>query len=193
MLALSGEEAIDGIEQGLTELLRDAPLEGLILDLRQSNQGAPAVTISALSHFVDGQVGEYHSRVGNEPIEIEASDLADEYAPVPVAVLVDEGTEADAEQLAAILQDQGRATIVGSQTSGRTHGATTVPLPAGSLLQIVTFGFQLPDGRTLEGEGVTPDVMVEGDWMSYPEAEDPFVLAALEALHGAAAGASSAG
>jgi len=185
VLALSRQEAIDGIEQGLTELLRDAPLEGLILDLRASNQGAPLVTIEALSHFVRGQVGEYHSRVGNEPIEIEPSNLAEGYAGVPLAVLVDEQTEADAEQLAAILQDQGRATIVGAPTSGLTHGATTIDFPEGSLLQIVTFGFQLPDGRTLEGEGVTPDVPVEADWLAYPEAEDPFVLAALEALSAA--------
>ncbi len=185
VLALSNQEAIDGIEQGLTELLRDEPLEGLILDLRASNQGAPLVTIEALSHFVSGQVGEYHSRVGNEPIEIEPSDLAGSYASVPLAVLVDEETEADAEQLAAILQDQGRATIVGAPTSGQTHGATRIDFPEGSLLQIVTFGFQLPDGRTLEGEGVTPDVPVEADWLAYPEAEDPFVLVALEALSAA--------
>jgi carboxyl-terminal processing protease len=182
VLALSGQEVIDGIEQALTELLRGERLEGLVLDLRASETGAPAVVIETLGTFVSGQVGEYHSRVGNEPIEVERSDLADGYAAIPLVVLVDEGTEADAEQLAAILQDQGRATIVGTQTSGRTHGASTVDFPDGSLLQIVTFGFQLPDGRTLEGEGVTPDVVVEADWLSYPESEDPFLLAALEAL-----------
>jgi carboxyl-terminal processing protease len=182
VLALSGQDTIDAIEQGLTELLRGGPLGGLILDLRASNQGAPAVTIEALSHFVRGQVGEYHSRVGNEPIEIEPSSLAEDYASVPLVVLVDEETEADAEQLAAILQDQDRAVVVGTPTSGKTHGATTVDFPDGSLLQIVTFGFQLPDGRTLEGEGVTPDVPVEEDWLAYPEAEDPFVAAALETL-----------
>jgi len=191
VIALSGQDAIDGIEQGLTELGRGEPLEGLILDLRASNQGAPAVTIGMLSHFVDGQVGEYHSRLGNEAIEIEPSTLAEDYASVPLAVLVDEETEADAEQLAAILQDQGRALIVGSQTSGQTHGATTLDFPEGSLLQIVTFGFQLPDGRTLEGEGVTPDVVVEEDWLAYAEAEDPFVLAALEALSAADATAEA--
>ena len=46
----------------------------------------------------------------------------------------------------------------------------------------MAYGFQLPDGRTLEGEGVTPDVLVEADWLSYPEAEDPYLLAALEVL-----------
>ena len=98
---------------------------------------------------------------------------------------MDEASEADAEQLAAILQDQGRATVVGAQTSGQTHGAQTVDFPDGSLLQVVTFGFQLPDGRTLEGQGVTPDVEVDADWLDYPEAEDPGILAALEVIEAA--------
>lgn len=192
ILSLSGQEAIDGIEQALTSLQRGDPLEGLIIDLRASDQGAPAVVIELLRAFVSGQVGEFHSRVGNEPIEIEPTDLASDYAGVPLAVLVDEETEADAEQVAAILQDQGRAVVVGEQTSGQTHGANTVDFPDGSLLQIVSFGFQLPDGRTLEGQGVTPDIQVEGDWLDYPESEDPGLLAALEAIDAArlSAGAS---
>ena len=186
VLALSTEETVEAIDQGLTELLRGDPLEGLVLDLRASDQGAPRVVIETLATFVEGQVGEYHSRVGNEPIEIEPGELAADYADIPMVVLVDEQTEADAEQLAAILQDQGRATIVGAKTSGQTHGATTIDFAEGSLLQIVTYGFQLPDGQTLEGVGVTPDVVVEADWLGYAEAEDPFLLAALEALSSAA-------
>ncbi len=187
VLALSGQEALDGIEQALTTLLRDEPIEGLILDLRASNQGAPAVVIGTLQAFVEGEVGEFHSRLGNEPIDIEPNDLAERYAGIPLVVLVDEETEADAEQLAAILQDQGRATIVGTQTSGKTHGTTSIDFADGSLLQIVSFGFQLPGGETLEGVGVTPDVAVEADWLSYPESEDPFLRAALEVIDAALA------
>ncbi len=187
VLALSGEETVEAIEQGLTELLRGDPLEGLVLDLRASDQGAPGVLLETLRTFVEGEVGTYHSRVSeDDPIEIEPGDLAAGYADVPVVVLVDEQTEADAEQLAAILQDQGRATVVGSGTAGKTHGARIADLPDGSLLQIVTYGFQLPDGQTLEGVGVTPDVVVEADWLGYAEAEDPFLLAALEVLSSAA-------
>jgi carboxyl-terminal processing protease len=191
VLALSGQEAIDGIEQALTTLLRDEPLEGLILDLRASNQGAPAVLIETLRAFVEGEVGEFHSRLGNQPIDIEPNDLAEAYADIPLVVLVDEETEADAEQLAAILQDQGRAVIVGAQTSGKTHGTAGVDLPDRSRLQVVSFGFQLPNGETLEGVGVTPDVAVEADWLSYPESADPFLLAALEALESGLADPSS--
>ena len=118
---------------------------------------------------------------GTEPIEIEPSDLADDYADVPVVVLVDETTEADAEQMAAILQDQGRAPWWVPRLRP-THGAQTIDFADGSLLQVVTYGFQLPDGQTLEGQGVTPDVEVTADWLDYPESEDPGILAALEVI-----------
>jgi carboxyl-terminal processing protease len=192
VLALSTREVMDAIEQGLTELLRDDPLEGLIIDLRASNQGAPAVFVDALRSFVSGEVGEFHSRIGDQPIAIEPNDLADDFEGIPVVVLVDEETEADAEQMAAILQDQGRATVIGSQTSGQTHGTTTVEFKDGSLLQVVAFGFELPDGRTLEGEGVTPDVPVDADWLAYTESEDPFLVAALEVIEAERAAASPA-
>ena len=99
-----------------------------------------------------------------------------------MAVLVDDASEAEAEQLAAILQDQGRATIIGQQTAGETHTTNSADLPDGSILQIVSVGFKLPDGSTLEGEGVTPDIEVDEDWLDFPEAEDPDILAAIDYL-----------
>lgn len=190
VLALSGQWAVDGIEQALTRFTRGEPIEGLVLDLRASDQGAPGVMLGTLRTFVSGEVGAFHSRVGEEPIQVEPDDLADDYAAIPIVVLVDDQTEADAEQLAAILQDQGRAKVIGQQTSGQTHGANRVDFPDGSLLQIVSFGFQLPDGRTLEGLGVTPDISIDDDWLAYAEAEDPYLVAALEVIEEARAAPS---
>lgn len=192
LVSLVGQETIDGVQQALTTFTRDEPVEGLILDLRATDQGAPGVIIELLKPFVSGNVGEFHTRVDNQPIEVEPNDLAEAYADVPLVVLVDEGSEAEAEQLAAILQDQGRATVVGEQTSGETHGANNVDFPDGSLLQIVSFGFQLPDGENLEGQGVTPDVAVEGDWLGFAEAEDPGIVAALDVIAAERAAAAEA-
>ncbi|CAN5792730.1 S41 family peptidase [soil metagenome] len=181
--SLAGQEVIDGVAAALAELVEaDDPLEGLVIDVRATNQGAPGVIVQVLSHFVAGEVGAFHSRVGDEPITIEPSALAPAYADVPVVVMVDSGSQAEAEQLAAILQDQGRATIVGEETAGETHGSNTVDFPDGSVLQLVSFGFKLPDGETLEGRGVTPDLVIEEDWLAYPEEEDPGLLAAVDAI-----------
>jgi carboxyl-terminal processing protease len=180
---LSGQEVIDSVDAALTGFIdTDAPIEQLIIDLRSTNIGAPGVIVELLRHFVAGEVGSFHTRIGDQPIEVEPSVLFGEYARIPVAVLVDGASEAEAEQLAAILQDQGRATIIGQQTAGETHTTNSADLPDGSILQIVSVGFKLPDGETLEGVGVTPDLVVDEDWLDFPEADDPGILAALDVL-----------
>ena len=179
---LSGQETIDAAEQALTLWVRDEPIEGLILDVRATDQGAPGVIIRLLDSFVEGEVGAFHARLGDSVIEIDPDDLAADYASIPIVVLVDQDSEAEAEQLAAILQDQGRAVIIGAETAGETHGANNVDFPDGSLLQIVSVGFRLPDGEVLEGQGITPDVIIGDDWLSFSEAEDPGIIAAIEAL-----------
>jgi C-terminal peptidase prc len=191
VVALSEQVAIDGIAEALAGFVEDDPIEALVLDLRASNQGAPRVMTELLRAFVSGEVGAYHHRTGNEPIDLEPNELANAYADMPIVVLVDAQSEAEAEQAAAILQDQGRATIVGVQTSGQTHGAQTVDFPDGSLLQLVSFGFQLPDGSTLEGQGVTPDIEVTEDWLDYPESSDPYLIAALRVIDEALAAAEA--
>jgi carboxyl-terminal processing protease len=203
VIALSEQVAIDGIADALADFVSDEPvqaeggivtndpIEALVLDLRASNQGAPAVMTELLRAFVSGEVGAFHHRTGSEPIDLEPNDLSDAYADMPIVVLVDAQSEAEAEQAAAILQDQGRATVVGVQTSGQTHGAQDVDFPDGSLLQLVSFGFQLPDGSTLEGQGVTPDVEVAEDWLDFPESADPYLLSALEIIDEALAAAEA--
>ena len=180
---LAGQDVIDAVNEALTGFVdADAPIESLILDLRSTNVGAPGVIVELLRPFVAGEVGAFHTRIGDEPIVIEPGPLAERYATIPIAVLVDGASEAEAEQLAAILQDQGRATIIGQQTVGETHTTNSADLPDGSILQIVSVGFKLPGGETLEGVGVTPDILVEEDWLDFPEEEDPGILAAVEHL-----------
>jgi carboxyl-terminal processing protease len=180
---LAGQPVIDAVNEALTGFVdMDAPIESLILDVRSTNVGAPGVVVELLRPFVAGEVGAFHTRVGDEPIVIEPDPIAERYATVPIAVLVDGASEAEAEQLAAILQDQGRATIIGQQTVGETHTTNSANLPDGSILQIVSVGFRLPDGDTLEGVGVTPDIAVEEDWLDFAEEQDPFILAALDHL-----------
>jgi C-terminal peptidase prc len=180
---LAGQEVIDAVTERLAGFVgADGPIGGLILDLRSTNIGAPGVVVEILRHFVTGEVGAFHTRIGDEAITVSPSDLTEAYDAIPIVVLVDGASEAEAEQIAAILQDQGRAVVIGQQTAGETHTSNDADLPDGSVLQVVSVGFKLPDGSTLEGQGVTPDILVDEDWLDYTEEEDPGILAALEAL-----------
>lgn len=184
LVSLSGEETLQHTEEALRELADGLPLEGLVIDLRGTRLGAPGVLLSVLGHFVEGEVGSFYARVGDTPVEVEASELKGALDGVPLVVLVDEATEGEAEQLAAILKDQGRAQVVGRPSEGRTHGVRNIDFIDGSVLQLVVVGFRLPDGTKLERRGVTPDVVMDVDWVDYPEADDPYLAAASELLGG---------
>lgn len=98
----------------------------------------------------------------------------------PVAVIVDRTTESGAESLARALQYYGRATIIGTGTAGKVLGVDVeVPLEGGGLLRVATLDMFAPDGKRLEGVGVTPDIVVPA---RAPQARDPQLAAAIALL-----------
>ena len=84
----------------------------------------------------------------------------DALPPAPLVVLVDHDTASGAELVAAALQDDHLATIVGRRTFGKGVAQTMFPLPDGSAIKLTTARYFTPDGRSIEGTGVVPDVTV---------------------------------
>ena len=124
---------------------------------------------------MEGTPGTLYSRTDSSPLVLPDSASRQALADVPIAVLVDDRSAGDSERIAMMLQAAGRARVIGQPTLGRTRGITELPFPDGSLLQLVTVGLELSDGTRPEKAGVTPDVPVEGEWLTYPEAEDPWI------------------
>jgi len=170
------------VEDVLRDFTSKNAVDGLIIDLRGTTLGGSGALTDLLGQFVKGEVGTLYSRTQTAPITVDALDLAKPLADVPIVVLVDSHTIGEAEQFAAILQSQKRAKVIGQQTAGRSDLAHPVDYPDGSRLILVTAGLQLPDGSKLQGKGVTPDVKINGDWLSVAERNDPYLKAALRAL-----------
>jgi C-terminal processing protease CtpA/Prc/L-ascorbate metabolism protein UlaG (beta-lactamase superfamily) len=78
-----------------------------------------------------------------------------------VAILVDEGSGSASEVFAALLQERGRAVVVGQTSYGGVLSSTQVPLPTQGVLHYPYSDLKTPNGRRLEGHGVTPDIPVE--------------------------------
>ncbi len=187
LLSLAGDQVPADVTKALTGLLDEGPLDGLIIDLRHTSQGAPGVTTSVLGQFVGGDVGSIVTHAGPTPYVVEAGELRDRLKATPVAVLVDTFTDGEAERLAAILQAQGRAVVIGQQTPGHTQLIQQVPLPDGSILQMVVGGLMTSDGTRVEGHGVLPDIAMTDDWLAQPADADTWVQAAVRALQQQAA------
>src|SRR5439155_19517761 len=153
------DEQVSG---ALTELVAAGRLHGLILDVRANRGGWNKVLSGILSHFVRGQVGLFFDQHHVRPLVIEppaGPDLRGQ----PVVVLVDNDTASYAEVLAAILQREDAALVVGTPTAGNTETIYAYTMKDGSRLWLAQEGFHLQNGVNLEGKGVQPDSLVDID------------------------------
>ncbi|MBW2622303.1 MAG: S41 family peptidase [Deltaproteobacteria bacterium] len=138
----------------------EAPLEGLILDLRTNPGGLLDQAIGVADLFIDkGLIVYTKGRVEHQNVKHRAKDfvVAGDY---PIVVMVNEGTASAAEIVAGALQDHKKALILGAQTFGKASVQSIIPFPDGSGLKLTTARYYTPNGRSIQAKGITPDVVV---------------------------------
>lgn len=154
-------------------------VSGLILDLRDNPGGLFDVCMQTLDPFLpecDLIVARYK---GNEE-EITKSD-AEVLYDMPMVVLINGNSASSSEIYAACMQDNGRATIVGTKSYGKGSVQTTLPLDEETALNLTIGHFFSPKGNTINEVGITPDVVVEYE-MPDGAKYDTQVQAALDVL-----------
>ncbi|MEU9122731.1 S41 family peptidase [Streptomyces sp. NPDC048506] len=137
---------------------RASPQGGLLLDLRGNTGGLVTESVATASAFLDGGlVATYDVRGDQRALYAERGGNT----RLPLVVLVDGGTMSAAELLAGALQDRGRAVLVGSPTFGK--GSVQMPsrLPDGSVAELTVGHYRTPSGRTVDGAGIIPDLVVD--------------------------------
>ncbi|HVY11587.1 MAG TPA: S41 family peptidase [Mycobacteriales bacterium] len=161
-------------------------LRGIVLDLRDNPGGLLTEAVETASAFLaSGPVVSYVQR-GSSPDVLNA--LGGGNTAIPLVVLVDGGTASAAEIVAGALQDRGRAVIVGSQTFGKGSVQAPNQLSDGSDIELTVGHYLTPDGRSLDGVGISPDVLVGPQ-----EPQASLYQRAIEVLSGLTADAGSAG
>lgn len=171
------------VSGALTDLRAIGPLRGIVIDVRANRGGWGEVLNDVLSHFVRGQQGTFFGRNSTRPLVI-APPAGPDLRRVPLVVLIDNDTASYAELLAAVLQKEAGAIVVGARSAGNTETIYAHTFDDGSRLWLAQEGFRLRDGTSLEGIGVLPDVSIESDWTRYSEDDDPQLLEALRLLGG---------
>lgn len=142
------------------EKLEKKDVIGYVLDVRNNPGGYLTAAIDVSDAFLDG--GEIVSTRGREKTDIERSfakkgDLAN---GKPVVVLINHGSASASEIVAGALQDNGRALVMGSQSFGKGSVQQQKPLGDGTAIHITIARYYTPSGRSIQNEGITPDIEV---------------------------------
>lgn len=153
----AGDEVRDEVDEMI-----DAGAEGIVLDLRNNGGGLFGEAVEVASVFIeDGDVVIYREAGdGDEADETAYEAEGDAFEDVPLVVLVNEGTASASEIVAGALQDQERATLIGTTTYGKGSVQEVVQLRDASALKLTTAAYLTPEGRNINGKGIDPDVEV---------------------------------
>ncbi len=140
--------------------LEKKKVAGYVLDLRNNPGGYLVAAIDVSDAFLDG--GEIVSTRGKEKTDIERmfAKPGDMVNGKPVVVLINHGSASASEIVAGALQDNGRALVMGSQSFGKGSVQQQKPLGDGSAIHITIARYYTPSGRSIQNEGITPDVEV---------------------------------
>ncbi len=174
------DETLPGqIENALNQF---GPLDGLILDLRMNGGGSSSVAYPILEYFIGGRLGEFVSRDSSRVLEIDANEIQNSQS-VPLIVMVSQDTASFGEIFAGVLQDAGRAQIVGETSLGNVEVLHGYDFEDGSQVWIAaeTFASAFSD-TNWEETGIVPDVHAFAEWDTFYFETDPSIAAAIGLL-----------
>jgi carboxyl-terminal processing protease len=168
------------VQAALEQMGKEKPLDGLILDNRMNSGGMSDVVTAVLSPFVQGTVGFFVERQEKDAFEIPPMDIYGSQK-LPLVVLVGEGTASFGEISSGLLQDLGRAYLIGEITNGNVEILRGFNFSDGSLAWIAYRTFRPLNNPELDWEktGVIPDEIVPSAWEEFTLQTDPAVLQAL--------------
>ncbi|WP_157640332.1 S41 family peptidase [Lamprocystis purpurea] len=136
-------------------------LKGLVLDLRNNPGGVLNAAVGVSDAFiVDGLIVYTQGRQTDSRLQFKAGP-DDVLAGAPLVVLVNGGSASASEIVAGALQDHRRALIMGTQTFGKGSVQTIVPIDDTTALKLTTARYYTPSGRSIQAEGINPDVTLD--------------------------------
>ncbi|MCR9089947.1 S41 family peptidase [Algiphilus sp.] len=136
-------------------------LRGIVIDLRNNPGGVLNAAVEVSDAFLDGgKVVSIRGRKEGQERDFNAQK-GDLVAGMPIVVLVNGGSASASEIVAGALQDHHRAVVVGSKTFGKGSVQTILPLSNDGAVKLTTARYYTPDGRSIQAEGITPDIELQ--------------------------------
>jgi carboxyl-terminal processing protease len=160
-IAVFQEETSEEFKSAINQLQSEGPLQGLVLDLRNNPGGLMPISVEVADAVIDQGLLLYtEGRLpdANKQYYATYGDLTN---GAPIAVLINGGSASASEIVAGALQDQERATIIGTQSFGKGSVQSVMPLGDGRAIKLTTAHYLTPNGRFIHGQGIEPDIVVE--------------------------------
>lgn len=152
------------LREAISELKKEnnGKLNGLVLDLRNNPGGVLEAAVDVSDAFLEkGMIVYTDGRIAdsNQKFHATPDDLL---KGAPLVVLVNGGSASASEIVAGALQDQKRAIVIGGKTFGKGSVQTVMPLTNNTAVKMTTARYYTPSGRSIQAEGIVPDIEING-------------------------------
>jgi carboxyl-terminal processing protease len=157
------ETTESGLKKALKSIKHDLgdKLQGVVLDLRNNPGGLLNQAIYVSDQFLErGEIVSTRTR-NDAHIVRETATKGDALDGKPLVVLINGGSASASEIVAGALQDHDRALVVGVKSFGKGSVQTVMPLDQDAAMRLTTAYYFTPSGTSIQGKGITPDVIVE--------------------------------
>ena len=159
--------------QRMANEFKDKGVKKVILDLRNNGGGYVSAAQDLLSLWIDGEPVVLQKSKNFGDTTTSAGRGKAILKDMKTIVLVNGSTASASEIVAGALQDYEKATIVGEKTYGKGVVQQLMNLSNGSVLKVTTAEWQTPKGRSINKEGITPDIEVERSYEDINAMRDP--------------------
>ena len=156
------EQADAAVKQAVQSLRQQAggKLKALVLDLRNNPGGLLDQAVAVSGDFLArGEVVATRARHAEDSEWLSAKGI-DILDGAPLVVLINSGSASASEIVAGALQDRHRAVLMGTRSFGKGSVQTVIPLPDNGAIRLTTARYYTPSGRSIQGLGIAPDVLV---------------------------------
>ncbi len=169
------EQTIVELTKAMKSVLEKSkePIKGIILDLRNNPGGILEQGVGVAEYFIDsGVIVTTKGRIDAANSSFSASKFTPKAPKVPMVVLINGGSASASEIVAGALQDYKRAVLLGTTSFGKGSVQAFMPLDKRSAMKITIAKYYTPKGRSIQGEGIEPDIIVEQAKIEYPKHDD---------------------
>lgn len=166
------------LEEALQDLAKQnqGPLKGLILDLRNNPGGVLNGAVDVADEFLEEGVIVQTKGRGDSSEQTFKATAGDLLNKAPMIVMVNGGSASASEIVAGALQDHRRALVLGERTFGKGSVQTILPLGNGTAVKLTTARYYTPNGRSIQAEGIKPDIELKSLKVAADNEADPVLV-----------------